>query len=82
MLEHQFLVADADLLLVAVATMLVTLLDAVSTAQGITTTTPETTKLAGATLVKSRASRSSNDHGKDKEECNNLVDHFDDLIDD
>lgn len=74
-LHTKFLVADADLLLVAVATMLVTLLDAVSTAQGISTTIPKTTKLARATLVKSRAGRGSDDHGEDKEESDNLVDH-------
>ena len=69
------LVTDAHLLLVAVATVLVALLDAVSAAQSISSTIKETTELAGAALVKGRASRSSDDHGEDKEKSEDLVNH-------
>lgn len=71
------MVADADFVFIAVTTVFVSLLTAVSTAQGITTTTSgkKVTKLARATLVKDRSGRGTEGHGDDKDESEGLLEH-------
>lgn len=72
-----FLVADTDIVIIAVTTVDVALLDAVSTAQSIATTTAgeKVTELASAALVKFRGGRGTKDHRDGKDESESLLEH-------